>query len=258
MTEVPEAFARWVADVERAQLEERSFPEIRKGVQALSSLYVERRERLGAAVFDGAGKRAAFALFYAPLHFLAVRLVVRGLGAAVPPLERVVDLGCGTAAGGVAWAVEAGAARVDGWERNGWAAAEARRTLAAFSRAGRIRTGDLARAGLPGAGAGILLAFTVNELPDEARGALRQRLLDAASRGARVLVVEPIATRVSPWWDVWRGAFEEAGGRADEWKEAAALPPVLRLLDRASGLDHRTLSARSLWLAGRPAANVTS
>lgn len=243
------AFEAWVAALEARQLEELRFPEVRKGVQALSSLYVERRERLGAAVFDGAGKRAAFALYYAPLHFLAVRAVVRGLNAASPPPERIADLGCGTGAGGAAWAAEAGGSpRVDGWERSGWAAEEARRTLVSFGLAGRIRTGDLLGADLRGERDAVLLAFTVNELPKRARDGLLQRLIAAGARGARVLVLEPIATRLSPWWAGWRAAFEEAGGRADEWKVASPLPPVLQLLDKASGLDHRVLSARSLWL----------
>ena len=33
----------------------------------------------GGAAFDGAGKRAAFALYYGPMHFLLVREIVRGL-----------------------------------------------------------------------------------------------------------------------------------------------------------------------------------
>ena len=83
-------FETWIADLERRHLAELSFPEVRKGLQALSSLYVERRGRLGAgAVFDGAGKRAAFALFFGPLHFLVVREIVAAVGAAEPaPVAR--------------------------------------------------------------------------------------------------------------------------------------------------------------------------
>ena len=54
-------------------------------LRALSATYVERRDRLreGAAL-AGAGKRAAFALFYGPLHYLLVRDIVRSLGAGQP------------------------------------------------------------------------------------------------------------------------------------------------------------------------------
>ena len=243
---------RWVADLERRHLAELSFAEVRKGLQALSSLYVERRGRIGTgAAFDGAGKRAAFALFFGPLHFLVVREVVAALGGAAPPLARVLDLGCGTGAAGAAWALAAGAS-VQGVERSGWAAAEARATYAALGLDGRAAAGELLRERLPGAGAGILLGWVVNELGDEGRGALLPRLVEASRRGARVLVVEPIAARPVPWWKAWAAAFGEAGGRDDLWRFPATRPPVVALLDKAAGLDHRVLTARSLWLPGRP------
>jgi len=94
----------------------------------------------------------------------------------------------------------------------------------------------------------VLAAFTVNELPDAARDALLPRLLERCSRGGRVLVVEPIAGGVARWWSAWRREFEQAGGRADEWRFRTELPPIVAKLDRAAGLDHRELTARSLWL----------
>jgi len=42
---------------------------------------------------DSAGKRAAFALFYAPLHFIAVSEVVRARGGQTPPPKTIVDDG---------------------------------------------------------------------------------------------------------------------------------------------------------------------
>src|SRR5258705_12172164 len=102
-----------------------TFAEVRKGLQALSSLYVERRQKIaGGAALEGAGKRAAFALYYGPAHFLLVRAIVRALGA-TSGLRTVLDLGCGTGAAGAAWALETGAA-VDGVERCGWAGGETR------------------------------------------------------------------------------------------------------------------------------------
>ena len=246
---VPET---WLADLERRHLAELSFPEVRKGLQALSSLYVERRGRIGAgAAFDGAGKRAAFALFYGPLHYLVVREIVEAVGAAAPPLGRVVDLGCGTGPAGAAWALAAGGtAEVSGVERSGWAAQEARETFRALGLRGRAAPGDLLRERLPGAGAGVVLGWAVNELADEARAGLLPRLVEASRRGARVLVVEPIASRPVPWWSSWSEAFAVAGGRDDLWRFPATLPSRLALLDRAAGLDHRVLTARSLYLPG--------
>jgi len=219
-------------------------------VQALSSLYVQRRARLDG-LFDGAGKRAAFALYYGALHFLTLREIVRALGATVQ--KRVLELGCGTAAAGAAWALEAGV-RYEGIERGGWAVDEARFTLRALRVEGRIARRDLASASLRGAGTGILLAFTLNELADGSRDRLLGRVLDACDRGGCALVVEPLSRRITgPWWDVWRAAFVGAGGRHDEWRFRADLPPTLALLDTAAGLDHRELTARSLWLSPRQA-----
>ena len=244
-------FEPWVEGLFQRHLRTLTFQEIRKGLEAVSRVYVARRDRLGdGAALDGAGKRAAFAVFFGPLHFLVVREAVRGLGAADPPPKRIVELGAGTGASGAAWALEAGAT-LEGVERSGWAVEEARTNLRALGVRGRIAPGDLLRARLPGAGAGILLAYTVNELDERARAALRPRLFEAARSGARVLVIEPIATRLLPWWSEWAAAFASEGGRADEWRFRPALPERLRTMDRGAGLDHRELTARSLYLAGR-------
>jgi len=44
--------------------------------------------------------------------------------------------------------------------------------------------------------------------------------------------------------------IEAAGGRADEWRFLADLPPLLRLLDKAAGLNHSELTVRSLYCPG--------
>jgi len=76
----------WYAALEARHLMSLTFPEVRRALQALSSLYVERRDRLVAGrALEGAGKRAAFAMFYGPLHFLIVREIVRALQAVDPP-----------------------------------------------------------------------------------------------------------------------------------------------------------------------------
>jgi SAM-dependent methyltransferase len=226
-----------------------SFAEIRRALVALSSLYVERRGRMrGGAALDGAGKRAAFALYYGPQHFLLVREVVRALSPALDAPRRILDLGCGTGTSGAAWALAGGAApvRVDGIDSSGWAVGEARWTLRQLGLRGEVVRGDAGRATLPRPPAGVLVAFTVNELDDDARRRLLPRLLDAAHAGSPVLVVEPISRRVSPWWPEWSEAFRAAGGREDDWRFRPPLPPTLALLGRAAGLDARDLTGRSL------------
>jgi SAM-dependent methyltransferase len=250
MSSSADPFPAWFAALESRHLERLSFAEVRRGLQALSVLYVDRGKRLGAgAALQGDGKRAAFALFYAPLHFLLVRDVVRALGAGGAGPRSIVDLGCGTGAAAAAWALESGSrCRVTGVDRSGWAVLEARWNYGALGVRGLALRGDLSKALLPGKGGGILAAYTVNELDDAARASLLERLLGAARRGARVLVVEPIARRPFPWWEAWSETFRAAGGRDDSWRFPARLPERLRLLDRAAHLDHRELTGRSLWL----------
>lgn len=242
-------FGDWFAALERRQREMLGFAEIRRALQALSSLYVERRGRLAAgSALNGRGKRAAFALYYGPLHFLTMREIVRALGATQPRPSRILDLGCGTGVAGAAWATEARNVAVEGIERNGWAVDEARWTLARLGIPGTVRRGDLLQAHLPPPGGVIVAAFTLNELPEPEREMLLSRLAQAGRSGRRVLIVEPIARRVTPWWERWRARFVEGGGRADSWRFRVELPPTLALLDKAAGLDHRELTARSLFL----------
>jgi SAM-dependent methyltransferase len=243
-------FPAWVEALERRHRETLTFAEIRKGLQALSSLYVERRQKIaGGAALEGHGKRAAFALYYGPAHFLLVRAIVRALDATSRPLHTVVDLGCGTGAAGAAWALETGAA-VDGIDRSGWAVTEARWTLARLRLRGTAKKGDVSAAVAPAPPGAIVSAFTVNELEEAARTRLLATLRDAATRGVRVLIVEPLARRALTWWEEWAAAFTAAGGRQDEWRFEAALPESVAELGRAAGLDPRTLGGRSLFVKG--------
>jgi len=243
---VTDPFVAWFEALEKRHLETLEFREVRKALQALSSLYVQRRGKLAeGAALETAGKRAAFALFYGPLHFLTVRGIVRGLDLRARPAT-LLDLGCGTGAAGAAWALECSPApRVEGIDTNGWAAGEARWTYARLGLRGDARRGDVRRADLGGKGHAIIAAFTVNELDAPGREGLLAAL---RQRGGPALIVEPIARGAAPWWNEWARAFEEAGGRADEWRLPAGLPERLRLLDRAAGLDHAQLTARSLYL----------
>lgn len=225
-----------------------TFAEIRRGVSALSRVYVQERERLDkGAALDGAGKRCAFACFYTPLHFLVVREIVRALDAAEPPPARIVDFGCGLAPAGAAWALEAGGApRLLGIDRSPWAVAAARESLRDLGLRGRVVRRGVASLPEAGTGDAFVAAYSLDELDGDERATAMERLLEAASVG-RVLVVEPIARGVSPWWEDWARAFREISGRVDEWRFAIPLPSPLAQLDRAARLDHRELTARSLY-----------
>jgi len=259
--DVSDAVAGWIHDLETRHLADLTFQEVSRALRALSSAYVERRAKLAdGAALSGAGKRAAFSLFYGPLHFLLVYHVAQHIDGACYPASSLVDLGCGTGASGAAWAIAlrdraiagqaavGAAVHVTAIDRHPWAVAEASRAYRRFGLAAEVRRGDVATVRLPTGPSAILAAFTMNELPDAARDALLSRLLDRASRGDRILIVEPLAGFVAPWWSRWRDAFERAGGRADEWRVRVDLPPIVAKLDRAAGLNHREITGRSLFV----------
>jgi hypothetical protein len=200
------------------------------------------------AALSGRGKRAAFALFYGPLHYLLVNHVVRSVPGATDRFPTLVDLGCGTGASGAAWG-SACAARpfVVGCDRNRWALDEAATTYRAFGLAARTRQVNIASVRLPSEPVALLAAFTLNEVSESAREALLGQLIARAKRGDALLIVEPVAGSVASWWNRWRREVESAGGRADEWRFRTELPPIVAKLDRAAGLDHREITGRSLW-----------
>jgi hypothetical protein len=246
-------FDSWIAALETRQLADLTFREVSRSLRALSSTYVERRGRLDeGAALAGAGKRAAFALFYAPLHYLLIREIVHALPGAIDRSDPLIDLGCGTGAAGAAWAAACHRPPpIVGVDRHPWALGEAQWTYRQFELPARTRHEDVVKAALPKSPAMLLAAFTLNELPHAARSVLLQRLFDRAAAGDRVLIVEPLARGVAPWWNRWQEEAVSAGGRGDEWRFRVELPAIVTKLDRAAGLNHRELTGRSLWLGGR-------
>jgi hypothetical protein len=262
-------FARWIAALEAKHLAELTFSEVSRALRALSSTYVERRQKLASgAALSGAGKRAAFALFYGPLHHLLIAHIVAGLPEATRNVDTLLDLGCGTGASGAAWAATCrsspaeakgdGGPRVIGIDRHPWALSEAAATYRAFGIPSTVRQGDIAAVKLPAGPVSILAAFTLNELADPERDALLARMVERAARGDCVLIVEPLAGFVARWWNRWRDTIETAGGRADEWRLRTELPAIVAKLDRAAGLNHREITGRSLWLGGASSAPTRS
>jgi hypothetical protein len=240
----------WLAALEERHLANLSFSEVSRALRALSAWYVQHRDRLtSGVVFDGAGKRAAFALFYGPLHFVTIAEIVERLDADCSPERVLLDLGCGTGVGSAAWALaSARPPRITGIELHPWAAAEAGWTWGTLGLTGRALRGDILRVRWPRPPRTILSAFTLNEVPDDVRARTGDRLAEAAAAGDRILIVEPIAGAVTPWWDQWCDRFVRFGVRADTWRFRAELPEIVARLDRAAGLDHRELTARSLYV----------
>jgi ubiquinone/menaquinone biosynthesis C-methylase UbiE len=244
----------FLGELETRHLADLRFSEVTRALRALSSAYVERRETAlaGKKALDGAGKRAAFALYYGPLHFLLVQHIARAIDLA-PRSGTVVDLGCGTGVAGAAIAASVTPPlRVLGLDTHPWALDEARFTYRSFGLDHDVRRAHAAKTRFPAGTSVIVAAFVVNELTDSDRATLLQAIIrlkadTARTDTTRVLIVEPISLRVSPWWDEWADAFTNKGGRADTWKIRIDLPPMVKRLAKASGLHPESLTARSLF-----------
>ncbi len=179
-------------------------------------------------------------MYYGPIHFLLVQHIVRQLGVA-PERGTVVDLGCGTGVAGAAVATSATPPlHVLGIDTHPWALDEARFTYKAFGLTADVRRGHASRTRIPAGTSFVVAAFVINELKEADRAVLLGQLRSAP---ITVLIVEPISTRISPWWPEWVGAL---GGRADEWKARIDVPPLVKKLAKAAGLRPEVLTARTL------------
>ena len=252
------AFDEWVAALEARHLANLRVPEVTRALRALSSAYVERRRRTATphggranvhGALDSAGKRAAFALFYAPLHFIAVTEVIRAHGDGTRGAEddRRSRMRYGRGRCRVGTGVPS--------RRRRSSASIATRGRS-MRRGGRISSSGSMDAPVRGtsrdcrrlaAARRVVAAYVLNELPDTVRITVEKRLLETVERGGRVLVIEPIARGIAPWWDDMAARFAAFGGRADEWRLPIDLPPLLQKFDRAAGLNHRELTFRSLF-----------
>jgi hypothetical protein len=242
-----------MARLEARHLANLQFPEVSRALRALSSAYVERRHTAiaGGRVLDGAGKRAAFALYYGPLHFLSAEQVLSEL--VRDQLEAlagrpVIDLGCGTGSVGAAAAAVIGSKVVLGIDTHPWAMDEARDTYAAFGLSSSVTRGSASRMRRPRHPSLVVAGYVANEMPDTERHLLRDALTDAVRHGSRVLILEPLSKSAAPWWPQWVAHFSPMGGRADEWRLALSPPPLARRLGDAAGLTSTQANVRSLWV----------
>ena len=251
--DVQEKLGKWLNEAERRYLADLRVQEITRALRALSSTYVERREhgtgRRVHGALDSTGKRAAFALYYAPLHFIAVTEVLAALHATDLAPRSVIDLGCGTGAAGSAWALATGStSTVIGIDRHPWAIAEARWTYSQLGVKGLAKQGDVGRLPPPRPNDTVVAAYTLNELSDAARARVERQLCDPARQRGRTLVLEPLARGVAPWWKSAAQRVIALGGRADEWKLTVDVPPIVALIGKAAGLNYRELRFQTLFL----------
>ena len=249
--ELKTRFDAWLTDTVKRHSRKLEFREIRQGVRALSSLWLERRAggELARRAIEGHGKRAALASYFAALHFLTLHHTLEHLGdTTLSGIRRIFDLGCGTGACGAALgAAVPTRTTVFGVDRSAWVLGEARRTWSHFGLRQHTRRAELPE-GMPEGSRGdlLMLGWVVNEIDAGPREELRKALRAVLGRGARVLIAEPLARSVSPWWESWCEALD---ARSEIVKLRIERPAWIEEMDRASGLDHSTLGARVL-LAG--------
>jgi hypothetical protein len=167
-----------------------------------------------------------------------------------------VDLGCGTGVCGAACALAIGkGVTISGIDQHAWSLDEARWNWNQLDIRGRTIRADLVvsaermaatrptRGTLPL----IVLGWSVNELDAGRRARLLRALQTLTAQRHSLLIIEPIARSVSPWWTDWTVAFASPHTREDDWHLDVPLPDRLRALDGAAGFARSALTARSLF-----------
>lgn len=241
---------QWYDKLTQRHLESLTFQEVRRAVQAVSKIYVQNRHKLSqGAVLNGAGKRAAFALFYGPIHLLFIKQLIEALSIPANAAKEILDFGCGTGIGGAAWALATESTpRIQGVDLNAWAISEAKWTYDYFGLRCTTTKGDAVASLKKNSWDVMIAAYAMNELPEKSRESALRHLLKRADEGKGILIIEPIAKKPLPYWTQWATEFTKRGGQSDEWAFNLEMPPQLALLDKASGLRHHRMKGRSLWL----------
>lgn len=248
--------ATWLESLPARHAAAMTRSEFLKAIRALSARYVERRGALpDRSPIDSAGKRAAFAAFYAPLHFVTAQRILAQIEAPAG-IRTIVDAGCGTGVAGAAWALACSPPpAIAGVDLNSWALDEARANWRALELSGRATRADFvshleqlaaqAQRATP-TETGVICGWSLNELDVQNIDRARRAIDALAARGTRVLIIEPISRSLVPWWDDWVARTAVPGARTSEWRFADALPPFLAALNDEAGFTREELTARSL------------
>lgn len=246
--EFEKTFQEWLNANEAFYGQNLTFPEIRRALQALSTRYVQKRDKVHGHDKMGLGHQAAFCLFYGALHGL---IVAETLGKLTPVLQlpsgaKILDLGCGNGICGAVWArLTPNPGPVHGIERQKWAVTATRQTYRQMGLKGLATTGCFLKSKWPKADA-ILAAWALNELNTSEREKVRSRMLLHQNQGGYLFVLEPISRAISPWWEKWGQPLLDQGANRGELKLNLSLPPLLAKLDKAAGMNHRQVKVRYL------------
>jgi hypothetical protein len=250
----------WLTALEERHLANLTRQEFTRAVRALSARYVERRGQLpDRSPLDSAGKRAAFALFYAPLHLLTAQAALSHAGVRTD-LTSIVDLGCGTGVCSAAWAgLHDVPPALTGVDAHPWALEEARWNWRTLGLRGQATRGDLVataenllrRRGKDLSSTGVIAGWAVNELPKPARAALLDTIDRLLAGGVTLVILEPLARGAAPWWDDWAARLAPHGLFSGDIKAEADLPPPLKAFSAAAGFRPKALGVRMMTNAVR-------
>ncbi|HQX82808.1 MAG TPA: class I SAM-dependent methyltransferase, partial [Vicinamibacterales bacterium] len=182
----------WLVALEARHMANLTRQEFTRAVRALSARYVERRSQLPErSPLDSAGKRAAFALFYAPVHLLTTREAIAHLGVRTD-MSSLVDLGCGTGVCSAAWALlHETPPSITGIDAHPWALDEARWNWRTLGLRGQATRGDLVAAArnllkqsdAVLARTGVIAGWSINELAKPERAQLLEAIDQLLGRG---------------------------------------------------------------------------
>ena len=248
----------WLEALERRHLADLTMSEVARALRALSSCYVERRSKLaeGGALSSAGQARGVRALLWPAAsarhardcrrrcHLRQIRSPTSSISGAEPvPPAPPGPSRLGVAARFAASIVIRGRSR----KRAG--------PTGSFSCDGRVVQASIAAHGmLQKRSAAEARPGTASSRRTPSTSSRPTASLHCCSLARRLMRREPAfwsSSRLpggsSPWWRDWQTAIERAGGRADEWRFPADLPPTQLALARAAGLDPRELTARSLF-----------
>ena len=249
------AFDTWIHDLETRHLSDLRFAEVSRALRALSSTYIERR----ATIHHGAcaGRRRETRRVCPVLRSPSLLDRQRKSSAAWTPACRTQPC----------WSISAAARaprerhgpqqdstsrQAIAIDRNPWAIAEAAHTYRHFgvrvrTQPGRYGFGHVAGCG--GSAGRILRSMSCLATLAIACSTASSSAPPAAMPSSSI---EPVARTVAPWWSAWQSAFcSRWRTRRTNGASAPQLPDIVAKLDRAAGLDHRELTARSLWIPAR-------
>ena len=241
----PDPLDPFHALLEARHLSELTFAEVRRALQALSSVYVERRERMA----EGAGSTGPASAPRSPsttgrcTSCSCARSCARSARPPAPraaPGPRLRHRHRGRGLGAGVRAPDAGR----GVDRSGWAVAEARWTSRASASTGRTTRADATTA--PPAQAPGRRPRRVHR--ERARGQAHARGCCRACSSRPGGLDRPRRRadlrRVTPRWPEWAGAVEDRRrpGARTSGASAPPMPTALALLGKAAGLDAGELS----------------